>query len=584
MPASALYPKRARGKRVLWLLMMEWAGHVIRVAEDELDVETEDGQVLHFYPGLSPLTFAQRLEMGGDASGMGEQPVEMLLPEGISVTELVELGHDLSAAQVELARWIEGTTWESRCVRIEGRATGAEHETDDDPIAFTISANLADDATMTGSPATRVLGVNWANADSVPSQFLGEQYPIIIGRPGQVSETVDPSGRVSGGWATWIDYRRGTGAEPPNLVEIRALIAGHHVQVGSVYVCTDDSPGLAYRVRVANGHDDQGRPVAFLAWFYDGSTDEADHDGLATYTFYDAGTDIYGLGSNALPGSFNGADAKRLYISLVDEADATAGGLEVDGKLLRDVADVIVWACEQTGRKVDHGRMRAAAAALSRFKIDGVIIERTGIWEWLRDSILPLLPVSLATGPDGLYAVVWQAGAAGPGDGTFVIDRTLDPRIDRASPQRTDDGDRLNRVTVKYAYRFRTKQYAGSITLGTAADAAEAADGDVVQVSAACERCRAQLRGEVRERVIQTAYVYDDSTAQAVAESLVDTFAGRRRTVEYVVPEEEFLHVQLGARGNLVDPDMKIDGARVQLIGMAIEPDGMRLELLRRDQ
>lgn len=584
MPATSLYPSQARGREVFWLLTMEWAGLTIRVAQEDLDVRTAAGDVLHFVEGLGDIDFSQRLELGGDASGMGDQPIEMLMPQGVSVVDLVEAGHDLSSARLELARWIEGTTWESRCIRVVGRAVDPEYGADDEPVAFTISDSLVDDATLTGSPATAVVGANWPELDSVPGDFLGEQYPIVIGHPGLVSTLVDPSGRVTGSHAEWIDYRRIN--HGGNLTEIRAVVAGHHVQATSVYVCTDDAPGLTYRIRVANGYDDAGHPVAFLGWFYSASAGapEGDFDGFyAPYTYYDGAVDVYGLGNNSLPGSFNGTDAKRLYISWRDEADLTRGGMEYNGRLLRDAGDVISWIVETTGRRVDRGRMAAAAAALSQFKFDGVILERMSVWEWLRDNVLSVLPISLTSGPEGLYAVVWRS-YIGPSDATFLIDVDARPDIERVSAIRSNDGDRINRVFVKYAYRFRTREYAGEVTIGTQADVDEAANPSLAQVSAACERCRAQLKGEIREKVIEAPYVYDDASARAIGEAYVAAFAGRQRTVEYILPEADYIHLRVGAVGQLRHAAVGMSDRDVQVMALAIVPEGIRVELAIRDR
>lgn len=51
--AQALYPSDLTGgRRVLWLLTVEWAGYTLRLASDEVDVVTEAGESIPYASGL----------------------------------------------------------------------------------------------------------------------------------------------------------------------------------------------------------------------------------------------------------------------------------------------------------------------------------------------------------------------------------------------------------------------------------------------------------------------------------------------------------------------------------------------------
>jgi hypothetical protein len=78
----------------------------------------------------------------------------------------------------------------------------------------------------------------------------------------------------------------------------------------------------------------------------------------------------------------------------------------------------------------DYPRWRALLDDLDPYQIDGYIDEPINAWRWLQESILPLLPVSLAYGADGVYPVLWTpdpapeaalAGLKAIGDGGTLV-------------------------------------------------------------------------------------------------------------------------------------------------------------------
>lgn len=576
-----LYAADAVGNRVHWLLTLTWAGHTIRIADDELEIETDtdSDEWLHYLPGLGDLEVEEEITLGGDSSGTLTVPVEVVFPDDVDVPVLVARGHRLSAMRGELARWVEGTTFADRRVVLVGRAAQPTHGAAEEPVRFSLEESLAADVSRFGAPGLRVIGANWPEVDTIPTAMLGEDYPTIFGRPGSVSSSIASASWVTGSSATWIDYRRTVhdsgGGPTGNLTEIRALIAGHHVQVESVWVNTDDDPD-GNRIRVANGVDDQGHPVAFLCWFYSSAAAGAPEDDYdeATYNYtFSGGSTVYGLGSNSLPTSFNdSAGGHRLYIGWRDEDDTTAGGLTVNGKLVRDAPDVLSYCLGLTSRTVDRGMMSSVGPTFSRFKIDGVIDRRIPVWEFLRDDLLPLLPVSLASGPNGLYVLPWRFEAT-KADATVFIDTGVDPEIERVSDIEEEDSEQVNRITIRYAYSYRTKTFLGEITLGAKEDEAEAENPENFRVNAYCQASRDQI-GEIRERVIETEFVYDDSTAWAIAEWIAAAYAIPGRRVTWRVPEEPFVGARRAAVALLTDEETALDEEVALVTGIVTDGSG----------
>jgi hypothetical protein len=64
-----LYPSQLTGRRVHWLLTVEVGGVLMRMADDELDVVTDDGEVYHYSAGLDDIETTESISLFSDSSG-----------------------------------------------------------------------------------------------------------------------------------------------------------------------------------------------------------------------------------------------------------------------------------------------------------------------------------------------------------------------------------------------------------------------------------------------------------------------------------------------------------------------------------
>ena len=229
------------------------------------------------------------------------------------------------------------------------------------------------------------------------------------------------------------------------------------------------------------------------------------------------------------------------FLTWLDDIDG-GGALVWQGRALENAADVIAWACAQTGQNVDAAAFATMRTALAPYTVAAVIEgsddgDRTRVWEWLRGAVLPMLPVSLAIGPRGVYPILWRWGA-GEADAEMHLDLDLDPDIGLVSGVRLDTGSIRNRFTARYARNLRTGEYVGTMTLGP--DAFNASTPTVLP-SAIC-RLSAQLyrtpNGEplIAEETIDLPAVYADATVTAVLESMAQRMALAVESVDVSVP------------------------------------------------
>ena len=548
--AQALYPSDLTGgRRVLWLLTVEWAGYTLRLASDDVDVVTEAGESLPYASGLDEIDLSESISLLGDSTGQLSIPLEFLTPAGMSIAYRVSLGDDLSTARGELSRWVEGTTYEQRRVVLVGRLVDPEYGADDEPVSTSLEETLPEDRAQIPGPGATVTATTWAHTDSLVDGSVGVAYPVVIGTPGVVDDSVGAQGWIPGTPAVWVDHRAEFEvANPPYYPDIThglfLVIAGHHVSATRVYLNTDADPTGA-RFVVVNDYDQAGQPVALVPFF--STTDAVDiYEFDMTGTNYQTlindadGVTSYGLGSTVIDDSYSDAEQSPVFVGWLDPLTG-GGGLQVGGQTIREAGDVMEWLLSQSTIPVDYGRFAAAKAALSRFKLDGVISARVSPWAVLRDEILPLLPVSLVSGPAGIYPIVWNYLATAA-DAVLDLDADTNPAIERTGRVKYDSSDRSNRIEVSYAYSYRRQKHAGRIVLGAAADQAEDA---TVQVHPLCERSRTRT-GQRLESTLETAWVYDTTTAQAVAEWQAAALALPMRTVDYQLPEVEYVQIERG--------------------------------------
>lgn len=589
--SDALYGSQAVNKRIYWLLTIQWGGLTIRLADDQVDVQTDDGTPYQFDAGLDELEVSEAIALLSDSAGQLSIPLEFLLPPGVSIAQRIALGDDFSTARGELARWIEGTSWEKRRVIIAGRLTDPEYGSDDEPISTSLEEMMMDDTTLIPAASKSISTATWPNTDSLVDEWPGSMYPIIIGKPGRVSTDIGANGWIPGSPGVFADFRADfhtavLGQYPDISSGLLLVIAGHHVEATRVYLNNDEYTKGDLRFIVINNWDELGNPVAVVPFYATTTaTDPYEWDGTADYDtdILDSdGNRSFGLGAVPVDigETFSDPEIQRpVFVGWYDPL-TDGGGLVVSGKLIREAGDVLEYLLGLSTIQVDRGRVAAAKPLLSRFLLDGCIAARVSPWAVLRDEILPLLPVSLCSGPEGLFPVVWRYDATAA-DATIRIDADTDPAVSREGRVKYDAEDRANLIEVAYAYSYRRKNYAAKLVIGAQSD--HDADDSVI-VHPLCEWSRART-GEVRDAKIETPWVYDTSTAYAILEWQAAANTLPSRTVDYRVPEASYLHVERGEVVSLTDSELYLTDAACLLREVRTDGSGyltLTLLLLER--
>lgn len=401
------------GREVYPLVTIEWAGQTIRLSTATVTVTTDDGEDLEYVGVLDKLEFESAIDLFADSASPASVPVEAIWP--VDVPSLVAQGHDLSSAIGEISQWVEGTTYEDRVVRMVGRISDPEYGDADETVSCSIEEQVWDDANLIPSSTQQVDATTWDWA-WISDSDANLSYPIIIGQPGYIN--------VTGSQAIW-----GSKATSYHVL----ILAGHAVDATSVLInCDADTVGVTVNCHTEKDH--RGQVVTVVDYHLDG---------------YDTGQ------ANDIGPDYQPAVATSTSIFVCWENGGGSQG--ADGTLIRKAGDVIEWALSQTSFPVDLGKTNAAKPLLSQFNIDAVIDARTSAWDWL-SSILPLLPVSIVTGPKGLYPIVWRYWATAS-DAVATLDVDRDPQIERASKVRLDSTNIYNSYTLSYQYSMRCGTY-----------------------------------------------------------------------------------------------------------------------------
>lgn len=505
--ATTLRPDETAGGSPVWVLSVLVAGRIWRWATEDVDIDTDGGTTLHI-PGGAHLEVDQKadvLQLDGTEQAVS---VENLLPPE-DVSALVEAGHEIDDTPAEIALWYPGRTWENRIVALRGSTWLPSYGAQDEPLALTVESPEYQERGRLIEPSGVVSSVTWSSTTKPGDRVDGRVYPLVIGRPD---------------WVPAIVY---------DTVNNKMVIAQGLVAATQVAIVVDDGNGTSTTS--------------------DAGTVTQVRDSLGQW----AATTVY-TGFVA-PGVFDDAE----YVSRWMSGYANDGGLNSDrgSGALTGLGDVARWAMRKSTIPTDEGRWRALEDRLNRFLIDFWTndVELTP-WQFVRDDLLPLAPVSILHGPRGLYPVWWPYDAEG---GASLVAAVVDVQtsgLQRAGLVEHERRDRpVNEVTLEYypwqgdLWRYRLT-YTGSEILQDATS-----DTQLVQTSP-LRAAVARHRGERRAApLMQSRCVYQRATAEMVLGWRQYAVSRTPRVVTYDDEAGRFAWLETGTVVQLVDDELGID-------------------------
>lgn len=522
------------------LLEVVLGGRTLRIADAEIDVYDADAdEWLHYTAGIDALTVERSFDFLATASATPTVPVECLFPVDVAAEDAA--GHRLALSPASLALWTEGDDYALRRGLVGGYVLDPEFGEQGEPVAFSIGPTAAALGALVIPTTHRVYPGTFATATALQLDHVDllVSYPRIYGRPGWISATE----WVTGSQLVWFAY----GTSGTDYV---AILAGH--QVGQTYVMLSGDTNVAgEQFAVHHTVDGLGQQVAVIAKYADFPA------AGALNTFVDAaGQTVYGILYDAFTNPVIGAP-KTVFVAWTSpDADDTGGLSPLAGDLILDLL-------QRAGIAVDFGRFAAAAALLRGYRFDCVIDDPEALAvAWLQENVYPLLPISMASGADGDYPIVWRFDASAE-DATVRLDADADPRISRAGKLKDAASKVANAFSIQYRYSVRTDSY----------------DATVTRDATTCPYCAAsQARYGRIEKALKTRNVYDEATATAMLGWMARAYTSPSRRVGYLVPSEYRLHegqiaMLTDSRVSYADRLCLVEQVEVDGTGM----DGVRL-------
>ena len=500
---------------LIWLLEVTFAGKVYRFSTTPVDVLKDDGTYISFAGGLDDPGFSESLSRFDHS--IDQQVISLDLDFGIDVASQIEKGHYLSGAKSELSCVLVSNgsiqqTYEKRLVALCGFITTPQYAFPDQPkgiVSLSIEGSVAQDRGLIILPEHSIQqGITTANL--TPDD--GKPYPLVFGTPGTYTDPEGTSNHVPGSPGYILEYNYTTEQA------IRLLIAGHHVNAEFVYLINGDGQETAFAV--TNTVDEIGRQIAYCQMSYSGAF---------------TSTEPYWVNWRSTAYNVSG------YRFGGGLKNPWGTSVELDG-----AGDVIRYILQFSTLEIDHGEFASVSDYLNQFKVSGYINDfETSPWDWV-STLAEVLPITIKNGPKGLYPIVHDVRA--PSSYGFSVDASIEFQQVSAVQVEVGLSEIYNSISIGYA--FDAKQ---NVPLRYGVTGVKKS-GDPSSFSTASTRSSIARYGQ-RWRRIESAYVYERSTAQRIIRYISDTEALPARSVQYRA-SPRFAFLTLGDIVSLTDSNL----------------------------
>lgn len=503
-------PTQLRGARPVFVLRVTWAGRVFHFAERPCTISSDDGTI-RCLGSLDLRGYAESLGLAGEAQTGGSASLSVEFPRLNLVEEYLK-ARPLEGAQCELSMvFAKGLTiaiaWEDRVVQLNGTASRPQIGFTDRPAgfaAFTVLSRPFDDETPVLRPEWKISSATQANANLSSTDGVGgAAYPWVFGSPGD--------GDIPGAPAYLTNTNPGS----------RELLIGVGVVQAEFATVWDDA-----------GNQGTGRVVSQRA------------DGLGTVASY---ADLVSIG-----GSFNNSGGKH-YVSYHSTVDRYGVLSPFRRGPLTESGDLIRYLYGLTSFDIDHPEWVSANPVLDRYRFGGYVNDpSTSVRSFVRDQLLPHLPVTLRLGAEGLYPISLLPLVPL----SQIPQVTLGPAqgIEQSSPVQITRqlSDVVNQVALSYYYNARDSRLVNQAIAST--------DANITTRTPYAEAQRsAEIYGARSGSEVKASYVTEQQTADEV--------------LRWLLYDKGFLHmaVQVSAQARwgwlLVGDQISLTAAGLTLSG-----------------
>jgi len=481
-----------------WVLVFEYAGQTHYMGTESWDLRV-GSQTVAVVPGmLEAPDVEEAIDLWVTDAPRASVALALMFP--FNVGQLVSRGYMLDGVRGELAQVYVGGTWEERRTVLVGTFVDPEYGGEDEPITLSLEENVLDDTGTFPDELVTFNRTEWdaagvvkAGAFPTPEESNGRVFPFVVGTPGA---------GVTAGSHTFVLYSYVV-AGP--VIHAVYAIAGHQVEASTVTLRDDEGNTQVANIEHVTVN---GRRIAV-----------ADH-----------------VVSGTFPASQN--------LAVIWDNGGGLPGVNRAGEVMQ-------YALERSTARVDYQSLLTARAVLDDYRIDTYIDEPVTLSEWLLQSVLEVLPVSMVSGPRGVYPQVWEWTASST-DASMSIDTSVETDVTRVSRVAYEGrSDVSNAGTFRYRVNPLTDEYARSISYtGDPTSVSNIWTDDVLR------RSYGQFGRIVRDW--ESGIISDEATAARVAAWRSRRYALPTRTVQYALPPR-YGSIRRGDILSLTDADVGFD-------------------------
>jgi hypothetical protein len=204
--------------------------------------------------------------------------------------------------------------------------------------------------------------------------------------------------------------------------------------------------------------------------------------------------------------------------------------------------DLCMWILSQSTDQIDYDRWNSVAPLLNRYKFAGFVNDPTfEPYKFLQDEILPLLPVGVTVGPNGLMPVI-DLMVLGD-DITAFESITVSNDFQRNSPieTSTDLSSLVNEVELNFARSLKSDKYLSRVNVTPQKTSIYGARNFMYSDDYAMTSYNIYGRRSVS---IDTDFVFDYKSAVLIARHMIRAKCTPKRTIDYLAaPRFGYLHI-----------------------------------------
>lgn len=514
-------PKDLLGGLPIFYIEFEYNSIEYRIAQNAFD--SADDTSTQYIDGLLSFDFVEAANIGGDVEN-NIVTCQVALPN-INVIEMANKGMGMDGVACEFGYyiWRNGEIvqkYDQRIVLYRGEIVTPQFGDPDEPdnfVSFSIEAQpWANNQLMLQLP---VIDQRFPNRHIETAD--GKPWPLVFGQPGFVKNN---------------QYEKTNYATPAYCIKeydshsAQFMIAGHDI-AGTGNVTIIDENGQTATKAILSAVDDYGNRYQYIS--------------------------ILPSDNVAMPGYSGSGDSREWWIYWNTSAYPNRFGA---GSLTR-AGDLLQWALLRSGQRIDIGAFSNMASLLNRYSFSGFVNDPAMYaWEWVQGNILPLLPVGIRMGPNGLRPVLDQFAYLdflNPIDDWYV-GRDMEIQQISAVTMVTAPDDIVNDVTLKYGYNGYGNNLTNYTRCRHIREQQNELKTDIAKISV--------NRYGVKQMVIESNYVHDGITADLIVRTIVQSNALPRYEVQ-LLANVQWGYLQIGDIISVTATRLGLDKQNAMIVG-----------------